>query len=268
MKRTFGQKLTYALQDTFDSLSGRREGLMPPRSLLDDGSEIPGDFQSRSQAYLKLFQELGDLQPAHRVLDVGCGAGRAAIPLTEFLDEQGRYFGFDVNPAAIRWCEKHITARFPHFQFRHDKLIHTLYNPRGKYRIVDHYFAYEPKDFHFVALMDLFPFLLPDEVARYIEETARVLKKRAQAMISLYLLTDESLAALEAGTTQAKFPYVYGRHRTCDEALPEHGLVYEEQFVLDLLAEQKLDIVSVHYGTWSGRANGPHFQDVLVVKKP
>src|SRR4051794_26342926 len=49
------------------------------------------------------------------VLDVGCGIGRTAIPLTEYLSEHGSYRGFDISRESIEWCSREITSRFPNF---------------------------------------------------------------------------------------------------------------------------------------------------------
>jgi SAM-dependent methyltransferase len=42
------------------------------------------------------FLVANGLQPGHRVLDVGCGALRAGVPLVRYLDA-GNYFGIDIS---------------------------------------------------------------------------------------------------------------------------------------------------------------------------
>jgi len=59
----------------------------------------------RGRLFLPHLIELGELKPTHTVLDVGCGIGRVAIPLTKFLSE-GMYYGFDIVPSAITRCQK------------------------------------------------------------------------------------------------------------------------------------------------------------------
>lgn len=51
------------------------------------------------------------------MLDVGCGSGRMALPLTGYLNSEGRYAGFDISQKAIAWCQEHITSAHPNFQF-------------------------------------------------------------------------------------------------------------------------------------------------------
>ena len=45
-----------------------------------------GDFEQIGREYLGHFKELGGLRPDSRVLDIGCGIGRMAIPLMDYLD--------------------------------------------------------------------------------------------------------------------------------------------------------------------------------------
>ena len=64
---------------------------VPPRGLWFVGG---GHFHENQ--FLSSFIELCDLQPQHRILDVGCGIGKQAVPLTKYLGPTGSYEGFDV----------------------------------------------------------------------------------------------------------------------------------------------------------------------------
>lgn len=55
-----------------------------------------GDYRAIGLEYLGHFVHIGGLKPNHRVLDIGCGIGRMAVPLTQFLDPKtGTYEGVD-----------------------------------------------------------------------------------------------------------------------------------------------------------------------------
>src|ERR1700726_4722008 len=54
--------------DVLDVMSGKRDPLVPPRGLWFVGG---GHFHENQ--FLDSFVRLCDLQPCHRVLDVGCG---------------------------------------------------------------------------------------------------------------------------------------------------------------------------------------------------
>ena len=55
-----------------------------------------GDYRAIGAEFLGHFVRLGRLQPHERVFDIGCGIGRMAVPLTQYLDpERGSYDGVD-----------------------------------------------------------------------------------------------------------------------------------------------------------------------------
>ena len=74
-----------------------------------------GDFKEQGIRQLDHLIEYCHLHPDHRVLDVGCGIGRTAIALTDYLSSSGSYEGFDIVPKGIDWCQKHIAAKYPTF---------------------------------------------------------------------------------------------------------------------------------------------------------
>ncbi len=113
--KTTLKALYYLPQDITDALLGRRNALTPPRRLMPVGD---GDFKKTGDGFFKYFVELGGLKPNHRVLEVGCGIGRIAVPLTNLLTV-GNYEGFDIIPRSIEWCNKMISRRYTNFHFQH-----------------------------------------------------------------------------------------------------------------------------------------------------
>ena len=100
--------------DALDTAFGRRESLVPPRRLRFVGD---GDFTAIGREFAGYLRTHAGLAPDHRVLDVGCGVGRIAVPLLDYLSGRGGYDGFDIVPRAIRWCERSIAPRNPRFRF-------------------------------------------------------------------------------------------------------------------------------------------------------
>jgi hypothetical protein len=70
------------------------------------------DFVKTGESFLRSSRRLCGLRPDDRVLDVGCGVGRFAAPLTQFLRENGSYDGLDVVPESIEWCVETISTRY------------------------------------------------------------------------------------------------------------------------------------------------------------
>src|SRR5947209_3945238 len=89
-------------------------------------------FVQIGEEFLRYFVELCDLQPEEDVLDVGCGIGRIARPLAEYLAPTAHYEGFDVVEPEIAWCRDEITSRYPNFCFTYVDLFNRSYNPDGR----------------------------------------------------------------------------------------------------------------------------------------
>src|ERR1700741_1289804 len=104
----------------------RGRSLIPPRCLHSVG---PSDFVETGEEFLRYFTELAGLTPHERVLDVGCGTGRMARPLSRYLTD-GRYDGVDVVGPSIAWCQA-AYRRFPNFRFHHADVYNRVYNPKG-----------------------------------------------------------------------------------------------------------------------------------------
>ena len=158
-----------------------------------------GDFQAMGEKLLRQFIEYADLKSDERVLDVGCGAGRAAVPLTAYLGEKGSYRGFDTYPFGVNWCREHITPRHPRFVFELADVYNQLYNPYGQTPASQYRFPYEDDSFDFIIASSVFTHMLPADMTRYFSEMARVLSPGGRAFITYYLLGEQSKALLAMG---------------------------------------------------------------------
>jgi SAM-dependent methyltransferase len=238
----------------------------PPRWLPLVGG---GDFHVIGDQFLKLFVELGSLSPRDAVLDIGCGIGRMARPLTTFLDSAagGCYEGFDVDSAAIDWCRRHISRPFPHFRFSNVDVYNAAYHPAGssgdRFR-----FPYADGQFDFAIATSVFTHLMPGEARRYLHETSRVLRPGGRAFLTFFLLDREAEEGIAAGRAQIALAHPCEGGCVMDPAVPERAIGFDDGNVRRWLAES--DLVSVqpfHYGAWSGRTSFTSWQDIVVVEK-
>jgi SAM-dependent methyltransferase len=62
------------------------------------------EWETHGKLQLKFLRELG-LKPAHALLDIGCGVGRAARRFVPYLEPE-HYVGTDISPAALRHAEQ------------------------------------------------------------------------------------------------------------------------------------------------------------------
>jgi SAM-dependent methyltransferase len=244
------------------------EEMMPPVEVFSVGN---GDFRAIGLGLLQELKDSCELQPGHRVLDVGCGIGRVAIPLTQYLSRDGAYEGFDPVERAIRHCQARITPSYPNFRFQVADLYNKTYNPRGRYRDSDYRFPYPEASFDVVFAASVFTHLLPPGTDRYIAESARVLKPGGRFFATFFLLNDASKEAMDAGRSTIGFPRRYAAHRLHSRRNPEAAVAYEEAFVLGLYQKHGLALTQpVWYGLWSGRPLSGYggYQDLLVAVRP
>jgi SAM-dependent methyltransferase len=241
------------------------EQLTPPDDLIFVGS---GDFQATGREFLRYFTELGGLQPWHRVLDVGCGIGRMAVPLAEYLDARGSYEGFDIVPLGVRWCQENITPRYPAFRFRLADISNTSYNPGGRCAASDFVFPYPDADFDFAFLTSVFTHLLPDAVENYLHELARVLKPGGRCLATCFLWNAESAALTRDGRSSLLLGYDRGSYRLADAHTPENAVGYDEAFFLGLFERAGFAVERpVRYGSWCGRGEYLGAHDIVLATR-
>jgi SAM-dependent methyltransferase len=260
--KAIGRRVAWAPSDVFNGL--RDNGaLVPPRGLSFVGRS---DFEKTGQEFLGHFVELGGLRPEHRVLDIGCGIGRMAIPLTGYLD-RGSYEGFDVGKEMVGWCKRRITARYPSFQFAWAPIFNRKYNPFGTVSAGEFRFPYEDDSFDFAFATSLFTHMTGAEVRHYLAEIQRVLKPGGKALLTFFLITPESEAEIDSGRAAFEFSRGAGDEWTTDPRLPEEAIAFELDQVREMIGASGLSLREpIHRGGWAQAPAAPSLQDIIVVE--
>ena len=241
------------------------DDLTPPRGWDFVGG---GDFHAQGALHLGFFTQLGGLRPDHAVLDVGCGIGRMAVPLTGYLAPSGSYRGFDIVPEGIAWCQAHITPRYPAFEFSLADIANKTYNPRGRLSALEFAFPYPDASFDFQFSVSVFTHMRAEEVRHYVAEIARVLKPGGRSLNTFFVLDDEAWRRVSAGTDTQGFRYPLGPAWTVSRIEPEKAIAYRERWLRDLFAEHGLALVEpIHWGSWSGRSPYVAYQDMVVAER-
>jgi SAM-dependent methyltransferase len=265
--RLLARRLYYLPGDLWDRLTGRRDPLTPPKGLIFTGS---GNFKEIGKMIVGYCQELGGLQPHHHVLDIGCGIGRVAIPLTDFLDpEKGRYEGFDAMERGIKWCKQAIEKRYPHFHFQYIPLKNDLYRADGA-DAATFVFPYQNAAFDLVILNSVFTHMVPAEVSNYLREIERVLRPGGACYATFFVLDEESTQLME-GVPDFSFPYRYEGYRLMDKEVKGANVAFDKPYLFDQLIQANgLQVDGYYPGFWPGRPKEScrEFQDILLLKKP
>jgi SAM-dependent methyltransferase len=243
------------------------EPMMPPAELIELVGGGGREGYRSVGAEFRIRAILAGLRPDHRVLDVGCGSGRIAGALVDYLTDGGSYVGFDIVPAAIDWCREEITSRHPNFCFDVANIHSGFYRPEGAVSPLDYRFPYEDDSFDFVILTSVFTHLLPDAVDAYAREVARVLKPGGRCLATFFLGTEHSYEQLDQGLTAIAFSSNHGVYRTVAETPTEWAVFHDESSVLAMLRLHGLNVAEpVQYGRWAAPDSQYSFQDIVILK--
>jgi SAM-dependent methyltransferase len=261
--KALGRRAIWGPSDLLHRLRGART---PPRGLSFVGH---GDFLAVGDEFAGFFRDLGGLRPDSRVLDLGCGVGRMALPLTEYL-KGGSYAGFDVGRAMVRWCQRNITPSHPKFEFSWAPVYNGMYNPFGYLAAAEYRFPGEDSSFDFAFATSLFTHLFRDDVGHYLTETARVLRPGGTALFTFFLLTERSEREIAAGRSRMAFEHPHeGAAAILDPRNPERGVAFRLEDVRAMLAGAGLEpIEPIHFGLWGNASDGLTLQDVVVARRP
>jgi ubiquinone/menaquinone biosynthesis C-methylase UbiE len=251
--------------------------LMPPVELILGNkighvvnSDVMDLFDKIGHGFIDEMKREGIINRDSRVLDVGCGLGRLARPLVEYLSLEGCYCGIDVCKSSIDWCRENYAA-YSNFKFLHANVFSTTYNPGSKTRAADYRFPFDDSTFDSIFSTSLFTHLVPKDAGRYIEEIGRVLSPGGKTY-NTFLLLDEISDPLASTFGPARahlylsIPIEDGRIAV--ETDPEALTGINLNFIKAAHERSGLQILEIRNGPWSGRTDSvkASYQDVIIAK--
>lgn len=188
---------------------------------------------------LKSMIDDAGLQKDAVILDVGCGYGRIALPLTKYLSKSARYEGFDILPGEIAWATRHVTSQYPNFHFQLANIHNKYYHIEGQLTAREYRFPFDDGTFDFVCLHSVFTHLLRLDLEHYLSEISRVLKPGGMTHITYFLMSSD------AGGTQPRRERLRIESDGCwlfDAERPEWETGYEEDYIRTLYQTNQLEI--------------------------
>jgi len=253
--------------DTLIKVLNRNRFMPAPSPDLSDIGD--GDFMAIGLEFLRHFVKVGGLRPRMRVLDIGCGLGRIAMPLTQYLDDAGSYFGFDVSRPAIDWCQETITPRYPNFRFAHLDWLQPLYNPGGSLHITKKTrLPIRRGPYDFVIMTSVLTHLSRYDMQVYLSDLPRLLAPDGVVFATMFLLDEGRLAARNKRPLRYDFVgkgMVDKGMYYLDPVHPHAAVAHEAAAFEEELRRFGLRVVApVRYGNWDGIRRARNFQDICL----
>jgi SAM-dependent methyltransferase len=250
-------------------LSGDRR-FIPPESMLYDGTTTAAEFIAFGDGFFRsILLERAHLHPTEAVLDLGCGNGSIARPLTRYLRRPGRYEGIDVNANSVAWLKQRY-ATVPHFAFSHANVANGLYNPGGTTSPEQFRLPFESSTFDCVLLKSVFTHMLPADLPPYMREISRVLKTGGRSVITYFLLNEESRRLIEQGADAFglnQIPKTDPSYQIAKPDNPEFAVAHDEGRIRSNYVETGCSIVDLEFGNWCGRPSTLGHQDLVIAVK-
>jgi len=234
---------------------------VPPRRLWP----FSGSFAGSGERDLRFLIEEAGLRPHERILDVGCGLGRLALPLKRYLDENGRYEGFDVREKAVRWARRRVARRDRRLRFRHIDVFNGSYNPSGSVRPSELRFPYADGAFDLVVLFSIFTHMVADDLRHYLAEIARVLAPGGRCMATFRLMDRPGIVT--APDVVFDFRHDFGDFLAAHRTVPERAVAYREAFVREAYAAAGLEVSSIHYRGRQPVVKASGWQDAVIATR-
>jgi SAM-dependent methyltransferase len=233
-----------------------------------------GDPKAIGTSLVEFMVAQGVISTMSRVFEIGCGCGRVAVPLTQYLEPTTRYVGVDIVPGLVAFCRREISTRYPNFQFYAVRDSNPLYERFSKIGRSDELLLDESlsldRSFDLISAFSVFTHLQRLEASAMLRSIWQRLDYDGWAVLTFFVLDHFSRRDIREGKSslfKSQTKQVDGDIVVDTYNGPNSAVGYDENVLRQLIAESGFEGVhAVHYGGWRS-CPGVTFQDIVVLKK-
>ena len=234
----------------------------------------PDTFEVISDVHMRNLDREHPIRPGLRVLELGCGIGRDAIPLAERIGPGGTYLGIDIIRDSVEWCTRNVTAKYPNARFHYDDVKDSLHNPGGTAHFESVCHPTSDASIDLIVAQSVFSHMLRPELTHYLREFARVLVPGGTVYATFFRVTPEILeSARQTNLTPWDLRFEHDLGGGCYVNELEHltgAVAYTEPTIRAMVSEARLQLRGdIRPGGWSGHfSEATDGQDALVLEHP
>jgi SAM-dependent methyltransferase len=212
--------------------------VIPPKYLRFGGKEFKEDafFLTSGRLEAQRLTEKCAVTSESRILDIGCGVGRLAIGILNQMSKPPLYWGVDVDPGSIKWCQRHISRDHSGFHFTHVNVVNRRYNAQGAVADGSFRFPFADGLFDAIYLYSVFSHMMPGDIKTYLAEFRRLLVPRGQVFFTAF--------AEERVPEVMENPPGYRMNWSG----PLHCVRYQKEFLESLVAQAGFEVRMFEYG--------------------
>jgi SAM-dependent methyltransferase len=232
-----------------------------------------GDPELVALEVVAAIEKYADLKSSDSILDVGCGCGRIAAALTQYIDPKSHYTGIDIVPGLIDFARNFITPKYPHFQFLLLNESNSTYDSwrqegreTGIAKLTE---AVSAQSIDLAISVSLFTHLDFAPALAMLASIHQVLKNDGRVFMTVFVLDAGAVDGIQSG--QAAFSF---KHRTPGGKLsadrsddPTFAVAYDDGLLNELIGSAGFRLERRVQGYWSIGGTGETFQDALILRK-
>ncbi|MGH9877676.1 MAG: class I SAM-dependent methyltransferase [Nitrososphaerales archaeon] len=235
-------------------------------------SEYVRNFKER--ACLKELPFLIDLglKEDSILYDYGCGLGRLAYAASKFLGKNGKYIGYEPNAQALSFLKKAYCGR-DNFKFYGEELsleedyvaVQLGKSRSGGKKSID----IKPQE-HLGRVVDIqysssvVTHMWMESISRLLENLNYVVKPDGYCVNTWLIIDDFAKYTLECRLADRALPHIVRGAYTYSLENPLVCTAYDLDSVRNAYVKAGHEMVKILWGSWSGRGNVVHYQDIVV----
>ncbi|MBV0891989.1 methyltransferase domain-containing protein [Paracoccus sp. Z118] len=219
-----------------------------------------GNFREIGEQQVDLLVSRARLSAEDRVMDVGCGIGRLALPLARRFPSLD-YSGFDIVRYGVSWTRKTLREK-PNFKLTHVDIRNSFYNPFGRVPAEQFVFPQTSDSLDLVFATSVFTHLTEASARNYLKEIGRCLSQGGRVYLTAFIVDDQahSRAAF-------KFSNRIGLAYVASRSEPEMAVGYDIVGLQRMAHDAGLSICEIFRGSWRGDIVAHDFQDAILLSR-